>query len=319
MTERKTGFARDVVRAVSLSVAFLGASEVLGQAQTNDSQVPSGVNTEAAIKHSLPSEAKDLFQGKGLELGSNKVSLERLTGIDSEKLQDAGPSSVKAEHKWTGMVALEGVNKYFGEVVGADFQPGFAPRVMGSATRDLGKAGKVSFSVWNSSGQGNHQETDVGVGWSKDRANVDFSRYFVRGGDVNQFHGSVGVGDLKIKDERFPVRADVWAFSKAEKNSPPGGVVGKLTVSHQDKLRTKLLGALLLNESISLGGDSSPFGIGDDPVGMVFAKVEAIKKLSGNVELYGAWNASSPIAGAGNTQRRFRWNNWSWGIRKFFK
>ncbi len=319
MTERKTDFVGNVVRAVSLSVAFLGASEVLAQSQTNDLRVPSGVNTEAAIKRGLPSEAKDLFQGKDLGLDSNKVSLERLTGIDSEKLQDVGPSSVKAEHKWTGMVALEGVNNYFGEVVGAGFQPGFAPRVMGSATRDLGKAGKVIFSVWNSSGQGNHQETDVGVGWSNDKLDVDLNRFFVRGGDVYQIHSGVNLGELKIKNEKLPLRADFWAFSKAEKNSPPGGVVGKLTVSHQDKLKAKLLGKLLLNESISLGGDSSPFGIGDDPVGTFFAKVEAIKKLSGNVELYGAWNASSPIAGAGNTQRRFRWNNWSWGIRKFFK
>lgn len=207
-------------------------------------------------------------------------------------------------------IEVQAVNKYHGGVVGEIFASDPAPRLIMAYTRTT-KLGDFTLASWDSAGRKYNQEGDLGLTWSKWGWNAGFTRFFVRGGDIDQTSfgksGSINVGERKIS-----LGADVKIYTKPRASSPPGGVVGKFSVGYEKPWTG--YERLTFRHRFEVGVDNNPFGLGEGISGLAFYNIEAAYKLNDAAEIYASWLASDAVWGRENTTRRFR-NSFAVGYR----
>ncbi|MBL8031546.1 MAG: hypothetical protein JNK33_04470, partial [Candidatus Doudnabacteria bacterium] len=207
-------------------------------------------------------------------------------------------------------VEVQAVNKYHGGVVGEIFANDPAPRLIVAYTRTT-KLGDFTLASWDSAGRKNNQEGDLGFTWSKWGWNAGFTRFFVRGGDIDQTSfgktGSINIGERKIM-----LGVDVKIYTKARQSSPPGGVVGKFIIGYEKPWSGHE--RLTFRHRFEIGADNNPFGLGKGVSGLAFYNIEAAYKLNNAAEMYASWLASDAVWARENTTRRFR-NSFALGYR----
>lgn len=208
------------------------------------------------------------------------------------------------------MIELQAVDKYHGGVVGEIFATDPAPRLIVAYTRSTG-IGDFTVASWNSVGRKYNQEGDLGLTWSRNGYTAGFTRFFVRGGDIDQTSFGKS-GSVTLKGRTLNLGADVKIYTKARASSPPGGIVGKLSVGYSKPFPG--FERLQVRHRFEAGADNNPFGLGRGVSGLAFYNLETAYTLNDAAEIYASWLASDAVWGRGNTTRRFR-NSFAVGYR----
>lgn len=207
-------------------------------------------------------------------------------------------------------IEFQAVDKYHGGVVGEIFASDPAPRLIAAYTRTTG-IGDLTVSSWNSTGRKFNLEGDLGLAWSKWGWNAGFTRFFVRGGDIDQTSFGKS-GSVNLKGRTLTLGADLKIYTKARASSPPGGVVGKFSIGYAKPFPG--FERLQVRHRFEIGADNNPFGLGRGVSGLAFYNIETAYKLNDAAEMYASWLASDAVWGRGNTTRRFR-NSFAIGYR----
>lgn len=207
-------------------------------------------------------------------------------------------------------IEVQAVDKYHGGVVGEIFASDPAPRLIVNYTR-ITSLGDFTISSWSSEGRKFNRESDLGLTWCKFGWCGGFTRFFVRGGDIDQTSFGKS-GSIKLGERTLALGADVKIYTKARASSPPGGVVGKFSVGYAKPWAG--FERLTFRHRFEVGVDNNPFGLGHGVSGLTFYNIEAAYKLNDASELYASWLASDAVWGRENTTRRFR-NSFALGYR----